>query len=168
MECSGFSECMCTAESFLQRPVFLLVSQIIVRSPSHVLTLHERQTWRETHFNDIYNHRDEGATILQNFVNRVPSGVASHSRKMDSSSTIILATAPTHSPSKDLPVSQHLHEVAGICNQFPPRPNTKNVCTSTPLPLPAFIFMVPPKKRGKSQFYFRSLTILHKTHELHR
>ena len=102
------------------------------------------KTWRAIHFNDFYNHGDERATINKNYTNHVPGDVASRSRKMHSSSTIRLATAPTHSPSQDLPLSQHLHKVTGICNKFPTRPNMKNACTNTPLPLLAFFFVVPP------------------------
>ena len=132
--------CVTLAEAIL--PVG--TTQVIVRSQSHVLTPHERWTWRAIHFNDFYDCGDERATVLQKFANRVPSDAVSRSRKMDSSSTIRLGAAPTCSPSRDLQHSHHLHKVAGICNQFPPRPNTKNVCTITPLTLPAFIFTVPP------------------------
>jgi len=95
---------------------------------------------------DFYDDGDERATDLPNFACRIPSDMASRSRKTDSSSMIRLVTAPSHPPSQDLPLSQHLYKVAGICDQFPPRPNTKNACTRTPITLPAFIFMVPPTK----------------------
>jgi hypothetical protein len=89
MKRSRFIEPTWTAESFLQRPFFLLViTKVIVRSLSHVLTLHERQMPRAIHFKDFYNHRDERTTISRNYANRIPSDAASCSRKIDSSSII--------------------------------------------------------------------------------